>query len=44
VLSGGLGWVPWPVPAQNVSVGSHVADDKRCDVVIVVEPRLAGGP
>lgn len=44
VLIVGLGLVPWPVPAQNVSVVSLVADDKRCDVVIVVEPRLAGGP
>ena len=40
----GLGLVPWPVPAQNVSAVSLLTDDKRCDVVIVVEPRLGGGP
>jgi hypothetical protein len=40
----GLGLVPWPVPAQNVAAVSLLTDDKRCDVVIVVEPRLAGGP
>lgn len=40
----GLGLVPWPVPAQNVSAVSLIADDKRCDVVIVVEPRLGAGP
>jgi hypothetical protein len=40
----GLGLVPWPVPAQNVSAVALIADDKRCDVVIVVEPRLGAGP
>jgi hypothetical protein len=40
----GLGLVPWPVPAQNVAAVSLLTDDKRCDVVIVVEPRLGGGP
>jgi hypothetical protein len=40
----GLGLVPWPVPAQNVTAASLLTDDKRCDVVIVVEPRLGGGP
>ena len=40
----GLGLVPWPVPAQNVSAVALLTDDKRCDVVIVVEPRLGGGP
>jgi hypothetical protein len=39
----GLGLVPWPVPAQNVAAVSLLTDDKRCDVVIVVEPRLGGG-
>lgn len=40
----GLGLVPWPVPAQNVSAVALIADDKRCDVVIIVEPRLGAGP
>ena len=40
----GLGLVPWPVPAQNVSAVALIADEKRCDVVIVVEPRLGAGP
>ena len=40
----GVGLVPWPVPAQNVAAVSLLTDDKRCDVVIVVEPRLGGGP
>jgi hypothetical protein len=40
----GLGLVPWPVPAQNVAAVALLTDDKRCDVVIVVEPRLGGGP
>ncbi|MFM7205163.1 MAG: hypothetical protein ACKO4T_00620 [Planctomycetaceae bacterium] len=39
-----LGLVPWPVPAQNVSAVALLTDDRRCDVVIVVEPRLGGGP
>jgi hypothetical protein len=40
----GLGLVPWPVPAQNVSPVALLSDVKRCDVVIIVEPRLGGGP
>jgi hypothetical protein len=40
----GLGLVPWPVPAQNGSPAALLADVKRCDVVIVVEPRLGDGP
>ncbi len=40
----GLGLVPWPVPAQNVTPVALLTDVKRCDVVIVVEPRLGGGP
>ncbi|MCE9631172.1 MAG: hypothetical protein K8S94_10730 [Planctomycetia bacterium] len=40
----GIGLVPWPVPAQNVSPVALLSDVKRCDVVIVVEPRLGGGP
>lgn len=40
----GIGLVPWPVPAQNVSPVSLVPDSKRRDVIIVVEPRLRGGP
>ena len=39
-----LGLVPWPVPAQNVAVASLVPDPRRRDVVVVVEPRLRGGP
>ena len=41
VISFGL--VPWPVPAQNTPVAALVPDDKRSDVIVVVEPRL-GGP
>ena len=44
VLFIGLGLVPWPVPAQNVTPAALLSDVKRCDVVIVVEPRLGGGP
>lgn len=40
----GIGLVPWPVPAQNVTPAALLSDVKRCDVVIVVEPRLGGGP
>lgn len=40
----GLGLVPWPVPAQNVATVALLSDDKRCDVLIVVEPRLGDGP
>jgi hypothetical protein len=40
----GLGLVPWPVPAQNVMPTALLSDVKRCDVVIVIEPRLGGGP
>jgi hypothetical protein len=32
------------VPAQNVSPVALLTDVKRCDVVIVIEPRLGGGP
>jgi hypothetical protein len=39
-----LGLVPWPVPAQNGTVPALVPDARRRDVVIVVEPRLRGGP
>lgn len=39
----GLGLVPWPVPAQNGGVTSLVPGVKRCDMVLVVEPRLSGG-
>ena len=39
----GLGLVPWPVPAQN-TVPALVPDAKRRDVVVVIEPRLRGGP
>ncbi len=39
----GIGLVPWPVPAQN-TVPSLVPDAKRRDVVVVIEPRLRGGP
>ncbi|NDC63306.1 MAG: hypothetical protein EBZ59_04805 [Planctomycetia bacterium] len=42
VLVIGLGLVPWPVPGQNTSAGSAalLADAKRTDVVLIVEPRL----
>jgi hypothetical protein len=40
----GLGLVPWPVPAQNDSTVSLLTDVKRCDVIIVVEPRLGDSP
>ena len=39
----GIGVVPWPVPAQN-TVPALVPDAKRRDVVVVIEPRLRGGP
>ncbi|NBW85463.1 MAG: hypothetical protein EBR23_01185 [Planctomycetia bacterium] len=39
----GLGLVPWPVPAQNGGVAALVPGVKRCDMVLVVEPRLSGG-
>jgi hypothetical protein len=39
----GIGLVPWPVPAQN-TVPALVPDAKRRDVVVVIEPRLRGGP
>lgn len=39
-----LGLVPWPVPAQNGAAAAVVPDAKRRDVVVVVEPRLRGGP
>lgn len=40
----GLGLVPWPVPAQNGAPPSLVGETKRRDVLVVVEPRLRGGP
>lgn len=40
----GLGLVPWPVPGQNAATtAALLTDAKRTDVVVVVEPRLAGG-
>lgn len=40
----GLGLVPWPVPGQNAaSTAALLTDAKRTDVIVVVEPRLAGG-
>lgn len=39
----GIGLVPWPVPAQNTAL-ALVPDAKRRDVVVVIEPRLRGGP
>jgi len=39
-----LGLVPWPVPAQNVATVGLLGDTKRRDVIVVVEPRLRGGP
>jgi hypothetical protein len=44
VLLVSLGLVPWPVPAQNGTVASLVGETKRRDVIVVVEPRLRGGP
>jgi hypothetical protein len=45
VLVVGLGLVPWPVPGQNaVPAATLLSDAKRTDVVMVVEPRLAGVP
>lgn len=43
VLVVSLGLVPWPVPAQN-DAAALVPDARRRDVVLVVEPRLRGGP
>lgn len=41
----GLGLVPWPVPGQNTAGSATLlADAKRTDVIVVVEPRLAGRP
>jgi hypothetical protein len=41
----GLGLVPWPVPGQNAAgTPALFSDAKRTDVVVVVEPRLTGGP
>jgi len=43
VLLVGLGLVPWPVPDQN-GIGAALLDDgQRCDMVLVVEPRLGAG-
>jgi hypothetical protein len=39
----GLGLVPWPVPAQNGAIAALLPEIERRDVVVVVEPRLAGG-
>ena len=40
----GLGLVPWPVPGHNAaSTAALLTDAKRTDVIVVVEPRLAGG-
>jgi hypothetical protein len=39
----GLGLVPWPVPAQNGGAAALVPGVRRCDMVLVVEPRLSGG-
>ena len=43
VLVVSLGLVPWPVPAQN-GAPALLPDTDRRDVVVVVEPRLRGGP
>jgi hypothetical protein len=43
VLVIGLGLVPWPVPAQNGAIPALLPEIERRDVVVVVEPRLAGG-
>jgi hypothetical protein len=41
----GLGLVPWPVPGNNTaSSAALLADAKRTDVVVFVEPRLRGSP
>lgn len=41
----GLGLVPWPVPGQNAAASaSLLTEAKRTDVIVVVEPRLAGSP
>jgi hypothetical protein len=39
-----LGLVPWPVPAQNGAAAAILPEARRRDVVVVVEPRLRGGP
>jgi len=45
VLVVGLGLVPWPVPGQNAAGSAALlADAKRTDVVVVVEPRLGAAP
>lgn len=45
VLVVGLGLVPWPVPGNNTaSSATLLADAKRTDVVVIVEPRLRGAP
>jgi len=45
VLVVGLGLVPWPVPGNNTaSSAALLADAKRTDVVVLVEPRLRGAP
>jgi hypothetical protein len=45
VLVVGLGLVPWPVPGNNTaSSAALLADAKRTDVVVIVEPRLRGAP
>ena len=45
VLVVGLGLVPWPVPGNNTaSSAALLADAKRTDVVVFVEPRLRGAP
>ena len=45
VLVVGLGLVPWPVPGNNTAASAALlADAKRTDVVVFVEPRLRGSP
>jgi hypothetical protein len=45
VLVVGLGLVPWPVPGNNTAGSAALlADAKRTDVVVFVEPRLRGAP
>ena len=45
VLVVGLGLVPWPVPGNNTAASAALlADAKRTEVVVVVEPRLRGSP
>lgn len=45
VLVVGLGLVPWPVPGNNTAASAALlADAKRTDVVVFVEPRLRGTP